>query len=139
MLSNSSFHLSFRYALCSKTLALRASDRSADTCLPCTALEAAQHGVPVVLSTSSGAGEVLRRGSLKVDFWDVELMANMIVAVLRSPSLAEMLRRESAEELRESTWDRAARSCVDIYHKMIEQGGAARVPSELETMSAVGV
>lgn len=37
-----------------------------------TALEAAQFGVPVVLSRRSGAAEVLN-GALKADFWDTEI------------------------------------------------------------------
>jgi glycosyltransferase involved in cell wall biosynthesis len=56
-----------------------------------TALEAARHGVPVVLSNNSGAGEVLKRGSLKVDYWDVEMMAKMIVSVLEYPRLQKCI------------------------------------------------
>jgi glycogen synthase len=82
-----------------------------------TALEAARHGVPVVLSSSSGAAEVLQRGALKVDFWDVNLMARMIVMILRSPALAEALRQQAAEEIRALTWDVAAEKCVRVYHE----------------------
>jgi glycogen(starch) synthase len=84
-----------------------------------TALEAARNGVPVILSKGSGVAEVLVRGSLKVDFWDVDLMAKMIVAVLEHPSLAEALRRESAREIRGLTWDEAARKCMKFYHDVV--------------------
>jgi glycosyltransferase involved in cell wall biosynthesis len=83
-----------------------------------TALEAVRHGVPVVLSKSSGAAEVLRRGSLQVDYWDTELMARQIVAVLRYPRLSEALRREGAAEIRGLTWDEAASKCTRVYNEL---------------------
>lgn len=82
-----------------------------------TALEAIQHGVPVVLSKSSGAAEVLPAGALKVDFWDVDLMAEMILSLLDRPVLAETLRRRGLDELGRLTWDRAAESCVALYEQ----------------------
>jgi len=84
-----------------------------------TALEAARHGVPVVLSNDSGVAEVLKRGALKVDFWDVEMMAKMIVALLERPALADKLRRESIDEVRGLTWENAARKCIHSYHDAI--------------------
>jgi len=87
-----------------------------------TALEAVRHGVPVVLSKNSGVAEVLKRGALKVDFWDVEMMAKMIVSILRYPALADMLRRESAAEIRGLTWDEAARKCIRFYYDAIGHG-----------------
>jgi glycosyltransferase involved in cell wall biosynthesis len=91
-----------------------------------TALEAVRHGVPVILSKDSGVAEVLRRGTLKVDFWDVEMMAKMIVSVLKHPGLAEMLRRESAAEIRGLSWDDAARKCVKSYYEAVKNNGHDR-------------
>ncbi len=88
-----------------------------------TALEAVRHGVPVVLSKNSGVAEVLKRGTLKVDFWDVEMMAKMIVSVLKHPGLAEMLRRESAAEIRGLSWDEAARKCIRSYYDAMRDNG----------------
>ncbi len=45
------------------------------------------HDVPVIISKQSGVSEVLDH-ALKVDFWDVNEMANKIVAVLRHPRSA---------------------------------------------------
>jgi glycogen(starch) synthase len=59
--------------------------------------------------------EVLPAGALKCDFWDTRRMANQIVAVLKSPELAESLRRRAREEIRPLTWDAAARKCRDVY------------------------
>jgi len=80
-----------------------------------TALEAIQHGVPVVLSKDSGVAEVLSNGALKCDFWDVDGMADQILALLNHPELAEALRRSGAEEIRALTWDAAAQKCVQVY------------------------
>lgn len=90
-----------------------------------TALEAVRHGVPVVLSKESGAAEVLPRGTLKVDSWDVEMMAKMILSVLKYPSLADTLRRVSAEEIRGLTWEEAARKCVRLYYDAASTNAAS--------------
>jgi glycogen(starch) synthase len=89
-----------------------------------TALEAAVHGVPVIISRSSGVAEVLERGSLKVDYWDVELMARMITTLLTNRRLAESLVRESQREIGGASWDTAARRCVQSYYEVTENGGA---------------
>lgn len=81
------------------------------------ALEALSHRVPVILSKTSGAGEVLQN-VLKVDFWDVDDIANKILAVLRLPPLAQTLREQSAEELQQLTWTAAASRCSTIYSSM---------------------
>ncbi len=77
-------------------------------------LEAASHDVPVIISKTSGVSEVLKH-ALKVDFWDVDEIANKIIAVLRYPSLADTLRKQADLELRKLTWDGAAQKCQDIY------------------------
>ena len=68
-----------------------------------TALEAAARGVPVVLTRECGAAEVLP-DALRVDAWDVEDLANKILAVLRRPALARFLSREGRREARARTW-----------------------------------
>jgi glycogen synthase len=88
-----------------------------------TALEAIQHGVPVIISKTSGVGEVINRGALRVDFWDTRQMANKIIAVLRSPILADELRQNGHNEIRALTWDAAAQKCIDVYRETIRQGG----------------
>jgi len=85
-----------------------------------TALEAIQWGVPVILSKNSGVAEVLPHGALKVDFWDVDGMADRIIAILRHPQLAEALARSAAAEIRCLTWDKAARKCVGVYLEHVE-------------------
>jgi hypothetical protein len=72
--------------------------------------------------------EVLRRGSLKVDYWDVELMARMIVAVLTNRGLAESLVHEGAREVLQADWDAAAGRCIRTYYEVTANGRDAREP-----------
>ena len=82
------------------------------------ALEAIHHDVPVILSKQSGAAEVLTH-VLKVDFWDIDEMANKIIAVLRHPPLSQTMREHGEFELRRLTWDGAAKKCVQAYEEAI--------------------
>ncbi len=77
-------------------------------------LEAMRNDVPVIVSKQSGVSEVLTH-ALKVDFWDIEEMANKIVAVLRYPPLGQTLREQGRFELRGLNWDGAAEKCVKVY------------------------
>ncbi len=77
-------------------------------------LEAISHDVPVIISKTSGVSEVLTH-ALKVDFWDVDEIANKIIAVLKHPPLSSTLREHADMEVRKLTWDDAARKCHDVY------------------------
>jgi glycosyltransferase involved in cell wall biosynthesis len=77
-------------------------------------LEAMSHDVPVIISKQSGVSEVLTH-ALKVDFWDINEMANKIIAVLKHPPLASTLRQHGSFEVRRLSWVDAARQCVQIY------------------------
>ncbi len=81
-------------------------------------LEAMGHRVPVIISKNSGVSEVLTH-ALKVNFWDVDDMANKIVAVLRHPPLRAELRDRGLFEVRGITWDGAAKRCIDSYEKAL--------------------
>src|SRR4030095_2963871 len=81
-------------------------------------LEAMSHDVPVIISKQSGVSEVLNH-VLKVDFWDVDEMANKIVAVLKHPPLASMLRQHGSFEVKRMSWTDAARGCLEVYDRAI--------------------
>ncbi len=82
-------------------------------------LEAISHDVPVIISKTSGVAEVLTH-ALKVDFWDVDEMANKIIAVLKHPPLSSTLREHADMEVKHLTWDDAAAKCVASYTQAIE-------------------
>jgi glycogen synthase len=79
-------------------------------------LEAMSHDVPVIISKQSGVSEVLQN-ALKVDFWDINEMANKIIAVLKHPPLASTLRQHGSFEVRRLSWVDAARQCVTVYEQ----------------------
>ena len=85
-------------------------------------LEAMSHDVPVIISKQSGVSEVLNH-CLKVDFWDIDEMANKIIAVLRHRPLASTLRQHAAFEVRRRTWVDAAKQCQQVYDSAIGNMG----------------
>jgi glycogen synthase len=88
-------------------------------------LEAMGHDVPVLISKSSGASEVIKH-ALKVDFWDTEGMADKIVAVLRHAPLGQTLRRHGVIDIRRLTWDDAAGRCERVYEDVVASMNPAR-------------
>jgi glycogen synthase len=83
-----------------------------------SALEAAQFGIPAVISKQSGVAEVLR-GALKADFWDVELMASHINRLLTDEALHAQVVAQARSDIAASTWDAAVRKVLDVYHEVI--------------------
>jgi len=81
-------------------------------------LEALSNNVPVIISKQSGVSEVLTH-ALKVDFWDVNEMANKIIAVLKYPSLGITLGNHGNFEARKLRWKDAAAKCARIYEEML--------------------
>ncbi|MBK8269190.1 MAG: glycosyltransferase [Planctomycetes bacterium] len=81
-------------------------------------LEALANDTPVLISKQSGVSEIITH-ALKVDFWDIDEMANKIIAVLRHPPLQATLREHGNFEVRQLTWRDSAQGCVDVYEKMI--------------------
>jgi glycogen(starch) synthase len=85
-----------------------------------TPLEAINYGTPSLISYQSGVSEVLR-SCLKVDFWDVDEMANKIVAVLRTPTLRESLRDNAEREVQKLSWAPSADKLQKIYAKHVAE------------------
>ncbi len=82
-------------------------------------LEALNYDVPVLISKQSGVAEVLTH-VLKVDFWDINEMANKIIAVLKYPPLQLTLREHGNFEVRRLRWSGAAEKCQRIYQEMMQ-------------------
>ncbi len=93
-----------------------------------TALEAVGYGAPVLLTKQSGVAEVLHH-VLKVDFWDVERMADQIVSAVQNESLRAELRNNAYREFSRLSWAKAASQLLDIYGRHIspreQHAGAA--------------
>lgn len=85
-------------------------------------LEALQHGTPSLISKQSGVGEVMAH-VLKVDFWDVDEMANQIVAALRYPALNRQLVTQGRFQLPLLAWRHAAIKLREMYERLVHLGG----------------
>ena len=83
-----------------------------------TPLEALASGTPVLISKQSGVSEVLNH-CLKVDFWDVDEMANQILAVLENQELEDCLLSNGNREIDGLSWGRAADRILTIYKSMV--------------------
>ena len=81
-------------------------------------LEALDNDVPVIISKQSGVSEVLMH-ALKVDFWDVNEIANKIIAVLKYPPLQMTLKSHGNFEVRKLRWKDTAEKCIRIYKEML--------------------
>lgn len=83
-----------------------------------TPLEAITNGTPVLISKQSGVSEVLQH-ALKVDFWDVNEMANKMLAVLKHDELHQTLRDNAQAQVHSVSWDKSARKVLDVYKKVL--------------------
>ena len=81
-------------------------------------LEAIQNGTPALVSKQSGVSEVMKH-ILKVDFWDIDEMANKIVAALRYEPMNRQLAEESKKELGGLTWRHAANKIMELFNKLL--------------------
>ena len=85
-----------------------------------TPLEAMSYGVPTIISKQSGVSEITRN-CLKVDFWDVNEIANKIVAILRYKELNNTIKKHGYLEVKNINWAVSAEKCIDIYHTVLEK------------------
>ncbi len=82
-----------------------------------TALEAAHHHTALIVSKQSGVGEVLNN-IFRYDFWDVDKLADQMVAIATSPALATSLKQNVHDEYRRLSWNDVASKCLDSYRSI---------------------
>lgn len=85
-----------------------------------TALEASQHKIPCVLSSQSGAAEVLP-STLQASFWDTTQYANYIYALLKYNALGKFLAEASCEKVKQLTWDENASALMSLYSRLLSK------------------
>ena len=81
-------------------------------------LEAMRTGVPSIISHQSGAAEVLKY-AFKVDFWDVDAMADDIYALLQYPVLADFAAKKGYDEVNALKWNNATAKLKKVYESLI--------------------
>lgn len=82
-----------------------------------TPFEAAGYGTPSLISHQSGAAEVLKN-CLKVDFWDINLMADKIAGALNSQALLDELSANARKEFDRLSWQPTADKIIRRYHHL---------------------
>ena len=82
-------------------------------------LEAMRSNVPSIISYQSGAAEILKY-AFKVDFWDVDAMADDIYALLQYPALSRFAAKQGLDEVNALKWDHATAKLKTIYESLIK-------------------
>jgi glycogen synthase len=81
-------------------------------------LEAMRSNVPVIISKQSGVAEVLKH-AIKVDFCDIDAMADAIYALLHYESLPSIFKKHGKDEVDNIKWDQAGLKVKDVYQKFL--------------------
>ncbi len=77
-------------------------------------LEAMRANVPVIVSKQSGVAEVLNH-VLKVDFWDIDALADAIYALLHYDIVANTFKKLGNDEVNSLKWENAAAKVAWVY------------------------
>jgi glycosyltransferase involved in cell wall biosynthesis len=83
-------------------------------------LEAMRANVPVVISKQSGVSEVLKH-ALKVDFWDINGMADAIYGLLHYPGAQKMFNRYGKDEVENLKWEHSGLKVKEVYEEMLKK------------------
>ncbi|MCK9414068.1 MAG: glycosyltransferase family 4 protein [Prolixibacteraceae bacterium] len=81
-------------------------------------LEAMMTDVPVIISKQSGVAEILTH-AIKVDFWDINAMADAIYGIIKYPALSAMFRKFGRVEVDNLQWKHSAAHVREVYKKAI--------------------
>ncbi len=82
-------------------------------------LEAMRSNVPSIISHQSGAAEILKY-AFKVDFWDVDALADDIYALLSYPALAKFAEQKGFDEVNALKWNGATAKLKTVYESVIK-------------------
>ena len=85
-----------------------------------TALEALQHGTPVIVSRHAGVSEVVRN-VLRADVEDTNDLASKILSVLLFRPLSSALSEGGRAEVDRLSWAGAATKCLRVYEEMLAE------------------
>ena len=83
-------------------------------------LEAMRSGVPVIISRQSGVAEVLDY-AIKVNYWDVDALADAIYGLLTYPALGRMFASKGLKEVTGLKWTNAAAKIKTVYETVVAE------------------
>ena len=81
-------------------------------------LEAMRTNVPSIISYQSGAAEILKY-AFKVDFWDVDHLADDIYALLQYPALSHFAAVNGFDEVNALKWNGATAKLKKVYESLV--------------------
>lgn len=81
-------------------------------------LEAMQVGTPTIISKQSGCSEILTH-SIKIDYWDIDGMADAVNAIIRNPAMYKSLHELGREEVNNIRWEDAGKKVIKIYNSLL--------------------
>ena len=81
-------------------------------------LEAMRLNVPVVISKQSGVSEVVKH-ALKVDFWDINGLADAIYGLCHYETLANCFKDQGKDEVDSLKWEAAAKKIKAVYESVL--------------------
>jgi glycogen(starch) synthase len=82
-----------------------------------TALEAAHHDNAIIVTKQAGVGEVLH-SIFRYDFWDVDRLADQLVAIATSDALKQSLKGNVKREYDRISWHDVAQDCFRTYSRV---------------------
>ena len=81
-------------------------------------LEAMRSNVPVIISKQSGVAEILEH-AIKVDFWDVDAIADAIYGILKYPALTHTFKQHGQNEVYTLKWENSASEVKKLYDRLL--------------------
>jgi glycosyltransferase involved in cell wall biosynthesis len=81
-------------------------------------LEAMRAHVPTIISKQSGVAEVLTH-AIKVDFWDIDGMADAIYGIINYPALSNFFAVKGKEDVDNLKWEHVAKKLKEIYQQFV--------------------
>ena len=84
-------------------------------------LEAMASGTPTIVSKQCGLSEVLGH-VLKVDFWDINDLADKMLALLEYPPLHEEISNHGHRQAMTFTWEKSANDLINVYNRVAMHG-----------------
>ncbi len=85
-----------------------------------SSLEALNANVPIIISKQSGVSEVIN-SAIKVNFWDVDAIADAIYALLHYSALHKTFVKGGIKEIQQISWDDSAVKIKEIYQQLIKE------------------
>jgi glycogen synthase len=83
-----------------------------------TAIEAASMGLPVILSSKTGAAEILN-GTPTADFWDIERFAKLILNLKKDSKMREQIIALNKKAIEKLSWENSAQRLKKIFYEVL--------------------